>query len=129
MDEDGPVVIGRAGRHHLSTGVIEGEDPLAAFDAHAPAMLLTAALSPMAPELYVNSTVDPDSLEVAAFEPLVGCHGGLGGWQDRGFVLAPPTLLDPTDVPIVGGVALHLRLVAILESLGHRRQLRPRSEP
>ena len=119
----------RAGRHHLATGVVEGEDPLAAFDAHAPAMLLTAALSPMAPELYVNSTVDPDSLEVAAFEPLVGCHGGLGGWQDRGFVLAPPTLLDPTDGPIVGGEALHLRLVAILESLGHRTQLRQRSEP
>jgi uncharacterized membrane protein YvlD (DUF360 family) len=123
LGEDGPVAIGRAGRHHLTTGVVEGEDPLAAFDAHAPAMLLTAALSPMAPELYVNSTVDPDSLEVAAFEPLVGCHGGLGGWQDRGFVLASPTLLAPTDGPIVGGEALHRRLVGILESLGHRTQL------
>ena len=97
--------------------------------AHAPAMLLTAALSPMAPELYVNSTVDPDSLEVAAFEPLVGCHGGLGGWQDQGFVLASPTLLPPADGPIVGGEELHRRLVAILEALGHRTQLRRTSTP
>jgi hypothetical protein len=92
-------------------------------------MLLTAALSPMAPELYVNSTVDPDSLEVAAFEPLVGCHGGLGGWQDRGFVLASPTLIPPADGPIVGGEDLHRRLVAVLESLGHRTQLRRTSTP
>jgi hypothetical protein len=123
LGEEGPVVIGPAGRHHLATGVVEGEDPMAAFDEHAPAMLLAAALSPMAPELYVNSAVDPDSLEVAAFEPLVGCHGGLGGWQDRGFVLAPPTLLDPADGPIIGGEALHRRLVAALESLGHRTDL------
>ena len=28
---------------------------------------------------------------------LVGCHGGLGGWQDRGFVLAPLHLLAPSE--------------------------------
>ncbi len=64
---------------------------------------------------------------MAAFEPLVGCHGGLGGWQDRGFVLAPPDLLAPTE-PIVGGDELHRHLVGILESLGHRTNL-PRSTP
>ena len=36
----------------------------------------------------------PVTGDVAAFEPLVGCHGGLGGWQDRAFVMAPPDLLD-----------------------------------
>ena len=59
---------------------------------------------------------------MAAFEPLVGCHGGLGGWQDRGFVLAPPHLLAPTE-PIVGGDELHRHLVGILEALGHRTEL------
>ena len=122
LSADGPVAIGGAGRHHLATGVIEGEDPLAPFGAHAPAMLLTATLMAQAPDLYVNSTVDPETLDVAAFEPLVGCHGGLGGWQDRGFVLASPDLLDP-DEPIVGGDQLHLHLVSILESLGHRTNL------
>jgi hypothetical protein len=86
-------------------------------------MLRDATLLPEAPDIYVNSALDEGTDEVAAFEPLVGCHGGLGGWQDRGFVLAPTALLAP-DEPIVGGVALHQHLVSILESLGHRRALR-----
>jgi len=102
---------------------VVGEDPLAPFGSHAPAMLLAAAMMPEAPDIYVNSSVDADSLEVAAFEPLVGCHGGLGGWQDRAFVLAPSHLLSPPDAPIVGGEQLHRLLVGILESLGHRTTL------
>ena len=85
---DGPVAIGPSGRHHLATGVVEGTDPLEGLGAHAPAMLMAAASMARAPDLYVNSAVDPTTLDVAAFEPLVGCHGGLGGWQDRGFVMA-----------------------------------------
>ena len=92
------------------------------FGEHAAAMLLSATLMDRGPDLYVNSSVDPDTLDVAAFEPLVGCHGGLGGWQDRGFVMAPPDLLQPTS-PIVGGEELHRHLVDILESLGHRADL------
>ena len=88
-------------------------------------MLLSATLMAQAPDIYVNSALDPDTLDVAAFEPLVGCHGGLGGWQDRGFVLAPTDLLAPTE-PIHGGDSLHRHLVGILESLGHRTDL-PRS--
>ena len=122
LGKDGPVAIGAEGRHHLATGVIQGIDPMVPFGAHAAAMLLSAALMKEAPDLYVNSSVDPDTLDVAAFEPLVGCHGGLGGWQDRGFVVAPPDLLQPT-VPIVGGEQLHGHLVDILESLGHRAEL------
>jgi uncharacterized membrane protein YvlD (DUF360 family) len=122
LSADGPVAIGAAGRHHLATGLVEGIDPLIPFGAHAPAMLLSASLMKQAPDLYVNSGVDPDTLDVAAFEPLVGCHGGLGGWQDRGFVMAPPDLLQPTS-PIVGAEQLHRHLVDILETLGHRANL------
>jgi len=118
----GPVVLGRDGRRDLTTGVVDGTDPLAAFGAHAPAMLATATLMARAPELYVNSCFDPDTMDVAAFEPLVGCHGGLGGWQDRAFVMAPAHLLSP-DHPIVGGDELHQHLVAMLVALGHRTEL------
>ncbi len=122
LGDDGPVAIGVDGRHHLATGLVEGVDPLIPFGAHAAAMLLAATLMKEAPDLYVNSSVDPDTLDVAAFEPLVGCHGGLGGWQDRGFVVAPPDLLQPTST-IVGGEQLHRHLVDILETLGHRADL------
>ena len=127
LSSTGPVAIGEHGRRHLSTGVVEGVDPLLTFGDHAPAMLATATLMDRAPELYVNSSFDLDTMDVAAFEPLVGCHGGLGGWQDRGFVLAPPHLLAPSE-PIMGGDELHQHLVGILESLGHRTELQ-RSTP
>ena len=118
----GPVVIGRSGRRYLDTGEVDGLDPLEPFGEHAAQMLRYATAAPRAPELYVNSAIDAGSLDVAAFEPLVGCHGGLGGWQDRGFVLGPTHLLAP-DSPIVGGAALHRLLVGILEQLGHRSSL------
>ena len=123
----GPVAIGEHGRRHLSTGVVDGFDPLLQFGSHAPAMLASATEMERAPDLYVNSSFDPDTMDVAAFEPLVGCHGGLGGWQDRGFVLAPSHLLAPSD-PITGGDELHQHLVGILEALGHRTDLQ-RSTP
>jgi hypothetical protein len=119
---DGPVAIGPTGRHHLATGCVEGDDPLTIFGAHAAAMVRAATDMPEAPDLYVNSSVDPVNLEVAAFEPLVGAHGGLGGWQDRAFVLAPGELFAP-DVPIVGGDQLHRHLVGMLDKLGHRTDL------
>jgi uncharacterized membrane protein YvlD (DUF360 family) len=118
---DGPVAIGPSGRHHLATGVIEGTDPLEGLGEHAPTMLMAAASMARAPDLYVNSAVDPTTLDVAAFEPLVGCHGGLGGWQDRGFVMAAPDLLAP-EHPIMGGDDLHRHLIGILRSLGHRTE-------
>jgi hypothetical protein len=46
----------------------------------------------MTPDLYVNSSVDERTLEVAAFELHVGSHGRLGGWQARAILLIPATL-------------------------------------
>jgi hypothetical protein len=122
LSRTGPVVLGPDGSRDLTTGAVAGVDPLGRFGSHAAAMVRDATLLPEAPEIYVNSALDDGTDEVAAFEPLVGCHGGLGGWQDRAFVLAPPSLLTPQE-PIVGGVALHRHLVSVLETLGHRRAL------
>ena len=41
------------------------------------------------PDLVVNSTYWPAMGEVAAFEELVGSHGGMGGGQSFPFVLLP----------------------------------------
>ncbi len=123
----GPVAIGAEGEHRLRDGVVVGTDPLAAFGPDAPAFVLRAASMPETPDLLVNSLLD-DMGEVAAFEGLVGCHGGLGGWQDRAMVVWPADLPAPEGM-VVGADAMHDLLVGWLEHLGHRRDLperRPR---
>lgn len=119
--EHGPVALGPHGEHRVRDGVIVGVDPLARFGPHAPAFVLRAASMPESPDIYVNSLLD-DLDEVAAFEPLVGCHGGLGGWQDRAMIVHPVGLDLPTDM-VVGADAIHDVLVGWLEGFGHRGDL------
>jgi hypothetical protein len=117
-DDEGPVVLGGDGSLRLNDGHVTGVDPLAPFGGHAAEFVLRVALRPEAPDIYVNSLVDPGTEEVAAFEDLVGCHGGLGGWQDRAFVMVPSDLPFPTEL-VIGADSLHLALKAILDYLGH----------
>lgn len=42
-----------------------------------------------APDILVMSMYDAQKNEVAAFEELVGSHGGLGGYQSRPFLMYP----------------------------------------
>jgi len=78
---------------------------------------------PSAPDIYVNSDVDAATLEISAFESLVGAHGGLGGWQDHGMLIAPTRLLDPARPQIHGAEELHQALVSMLVQLGQRTSL------
>ena len=119
--EHGPVVLGGAGEHRLRDGVVVNEDPLARFGPHAAAFIQRVDAMAEAPDLYVNSLVD-DLEEVAAFEDLVGCHGGLGGWQDRAMVVHPADLPLP-DGMVVGAHELHRVFVGWLEQLGHRTSI------
>jgi hypothetical protein len=123
--EHGPVALGPGGEHRVREGVVVGRDPLARFGPHAPAFVLRAASMPETPDIYVNSLLD-DLGEVAAFEGLVGCHGGLGGWQDRGMVVHPAGLDVPEEM-VVGADALHRVMVGWLEQLGHRSSLTSRA--
>ena len=84
-----PWAIGAGGRHRLDTGEVTGDDPLLPYEDHAARVLQRAVVMPEAPDLYLNSRVDAVTLDIAAFEPLVGAHGGLGGWQDRAILLTP----------------------------------------
>jgi hypothetical protein len=121
IDDAGvPWAIGADGRHDLATGVVEGSDPLAPFGAHAPRVLLRAVMMAEAPDLYVNSTVDPVSQDVNAFEGLVGSHGGLGGWQDQAMLLGPADLMTGLPDRIEGADGLHQVLVGMLERSGQR---------
>jgi hypothetical protein len=125
--DHGPVAIGAAGEHRVRDGVVLGADPLAAYGPHAPDFVLRAATMAEAPDIYVNSLVD-ELGEVAAFEGLVACHGGLGGWQDRGMIVHPVDFEMPAEM-VVGADALHRVLVGWLEQLGHRTALREEAHP
>ena len=126
LDDAGvPWAIGARGRIDLSSGSVEGLDPLSGFGHHAARLLCRAVLMPEAPDLYVNSLVDEVTADVAAFEDLVGAHGGLGGWQDRAVLLAPSDLLEGSPAHIEGADRLHEVLVAMLETAGHRRTPAP----
>jgi uncharacterized membrane protein YvlD (DUF360 family) len=120
MDDDGPVALGNRGWHRLDDGHVDGIDPLLPFGPYAPEFVKRVAHRPEAPDIYVNSLLDPGTDEVAAFEGLVGCHGGLGGWQDRACAVVPVDLPFPEE-RVVGADAMHVALRDILRHLGHRQ--------
>jgi hypothetical protein len=105
----GPVVLGADGaEHRLETGETVGGDPLAPFGPGAAAAVRRTAGFPHAADIMVNSRVDPDTGEVHAFEEQVGSHGGLGGEQNRAFLLAPRVLSPPTEFgELVGAEQVH----------------------
>lgn len=115
----GALAIGADGVHHLDDGTIEGVDPLADYGPNAARHLARNNGFSNAPDLYVVSMYDRESGEVAAFEELVGSHGGLGGTQTHPFVLVPSEWSHEPG-PIVGTRALHLQLVDWLVEVGLR---------
>jgi uncharacterized membrane protein YvlD (DUF360 family) len=125
----GPIALGRDGVHVLGDGVVEGVDPIAPFGPRAAADLLRVATARNAPDVYVHSELDPRTGDVHAFEELVGCHGGLGGWQNQAVLVHPADwstdddLLDrsvPGEALLYGADAVHRQLVRWLERSGAR---------
>jgi uncharacterized membrane protein YvlD (DUF360 family) len=131
MDSRGHrLVVGAEGRRDLDTGDVDGTDPLAQFGAHAAEVLARAMAMAEAPDLYLNSSLDPATLDIAAFEPLVGAHGGLGGWQDSAVLLVPRDLEHVVpQAHVIGADRLHQVLVAMLEAVGQRTDEKFRSDP
>jgi hypothetical protein len=113
-EADGPVVLGAGGRRRLDDDHVDGADPLDGFGPYAAGDLRRHDGLEHTPDILVNSLHDPVTGEVAAFEELVGCHGGLGGWQNR------PVLIHPRDWPVAGDLdsadAVHAQLKHWLRS-------------
>jgi hypothetical protein len=88
------LALGVDGRRDLVSGQVAGDDPLAPYGdpAKHASQLRRLADFPHAGDLVVVSTVYEDG-SVAAFEELVGSHGGLGGLQTEA-VMVHPTGLD-----------------------------------
>jgi Type I phosphodiesterase / nucleotide pyrophosphatase len=123
------LVLGANGSRNLTTDAVEGEDPLAPFGPYAAEHVRRTDSYPHCPDLVVNSTYWADLDEVAAFEELVGSHGGLGGTQSHPLVLHPPDLPWP-DEPVIGARNVHTVFRAWLAALGQDayREIEPPGE-
>ncbi|HET8813739.1 MAG TPA: phage holin family protein [Solirubrobacterales bacterium] len=114
---EGPMAIGTLGTHFLEPDRVEGEDPLAPFGPNAADHLRRTDGFPHCADLMVNSTFWPEFGEVAAFEELVGSHGGMGGTQSFPFVLHPADLEWPRQ-EVVGAERVHRIFRGWLAELG-----------
>jgi uncharacterized membrane protein YvlD (DUF360 family) len=116
-ERHGAVAIGDRGVNYLDGGQIDGEDPLRPFGPNAARHLRRTDGFAHCPDVMINSTLWTEFGEVAAFEELVGSHGGLGGPQSFPFVLHPDELSWP-DEDVVGAEHVHRIFRAWLTELG-----------
>jgi uncharacterized membrane protein YvlD (DUF360 family) len=116
-EREGTLVLGPRGTHYLDEERVEGEDPLAPFGPNAARHVRRTDGFPHCPDVMINSTFWPEFGEVAAFEELVGSHGGMGGTQSHPFVLHPSDLEWPAE-EVVGAEAVHRIFRGWLAGLG-----------
>ena len=124
-ERDGALAIGADGINHLDRGLVEGSDPLAPFGPNAADHVRRTDRFEHCPDLVVNSAYWPAMGEVAAFEELVGSHGGMGGGQSFPFILFPSELEWPAE-PVVGAENVHRILRRWLAGLGQAAYAEPR---
>ncbi|MFW9935476.1 MAG: alkaline phosphatase family protein [Candidatus Thorarchaeota archaeon] len=86
----GPILLGKKGAIELRTGKVDGTNPLIPYGREDIRMkqLLRLSEFPSAGDLTVVSPVYPDG-SVAAYEELIGNHGGVGGNQTHAILLHP----------------------------------------
>ncbi len=85
--EHGPLVMGAGGIYYLAEDRVDGLNPLSNFGPRAADHLRRTAGFRHVPDILINSFYDSEKDEVAAFEELIGSHGGLGGNQSRPFLM------------------------------------------
>jgi uncharacterized membrane protein YvlD (DUF360 family) len=116
-EREGALAIGAGGTRFLADDRVVGEDPLAPFGENAVDHLRRTDGFPHCADLMINSTYWSDFGEVAAFEELVGSHGGMGGTQSFPFVLHPSELEWPEE-DVVGAERVHRVFRGWLSALG-----------
>ena len=118
-DEHGAVVLGPNGANYLDENRVDGDDPLAPFGPRAALHVKRSDSFPHCQDIMLNSTYWTELDEVAAFEELVGSHGGMGGAQSHPFILYPSNWMPPAH-DIVGAENVHVQFCRWLQELGHR---------
>jgi uncharacterized membrane protein YvlD (DUF360 family) len=124
-ERDGPIVIGGHGVRYLADDRVVGHDPAVPYGKHAVESLVRLDAMDHCGDLVAISMIDPETDEVAAFEELIGSHGGLGGWQTKGLIIHPADW--QVDGPLVGAPAVYRQIRTWLEGIGIR--FGPQPEP
>ena len=107
-ESHGSIVVGRAGINFLEENRVEGVDPVAQYGGRAREAFLRLDGMDHVPDLSVISLYDPEFDEVAAFEELIGSHGGLGGPQTQPIIIHPAEW--ELDEEIVGAPAVYRQI-------------------
>jgi hypothetical protein len=107
--DHGAIAIGKKGIHHLDEGRVEGEDPLSVYGDLAARALQRLDSIEHVGDIAVVSLYDPETGEIAAFEELIGAHGGLGGPQTRPFLLYPADW-ELDLAPLIGAPMVYQQL-------------------
>jgi uncharacterized membrane protein YvlD (DUF360 family) len=107
--EHGLICVGKQGIHYLDEDRVEGVDPLAVYGEFAPASFRRLDAIEHVGDVAVVSLYDPETGEIAAFEELIGAHGGLGGPQTRPFMLYPADW-ELDLAPLVGAPMVYQQL-------------------
>jgi len=104
----GSLVVGAAGINFLDEDRVEGEDPVAQYGPAAVRALRRLDGLEHVPDLSVISMYDPVFEEAAAFEELIGSHGGLGGPQTKPMLMHPADWV--LDEEVVGADAVYRQI-------------------
>ncbi len=112
--DHGAVAVGKRGIHFLDEDRVEGEDPLEVYGELAAAALRRLDQIENVGDMAVVSLYDPETGEIAAFEELIGAHGGLGGAQTRPFLLYP-TDWELDQGPLIGAPMVYQQLRSWME--------------
>ncbi|MCA9382497.1 phage holin family protein, partial [Candidatus Dojkabacteria bacterium] len=102
LNKNETVIMNNYGKRYLYSGKVEKKDPLWVYESkHLIESLKKYDKGPNAPDIMAISLYDKKTEEVAAFEELVGSHGGIGGPQSFPFILYPNKFEGPKE-DIVG---------------------------
>ena len=106
-EKDGPVVIGEGGKYILKTDKVVGQNPLSDFGENIAMHIKRTNSFSNVPDILLNSLYNPGTGEIAAFEELVGAHGGVGGPQNNPFLMYPKDLESKRITGIIGAEGVH----------------------
>jgi uncharacterized membrane protein YvlD (DUF360 family) len=126
--DSGTVVLGHEGAVYLDDGRVEGTDPTLPFGPNTLLSMRREDAMEHAPDLLLISEYHPQLGEVAAFEELIGSHGGLGGPQTQPFILHPSEWTLDEEVPL-GAPAVYRNIRRWLSGIGIELGTQPVAAP